>query len=248
MRCTCDHSVRTALRAAAERVRGMRCAVYRDADIEAIARVVMDGDPATRPVDGGKAAPAPFAVTNDVRALERALAEKTALIAQLTDKVRSQTILLDERMGTPCEQVAHESELADLTRLLADEREAHALTRDAHDRLARCRTAAPQPIETAPVNDKRGYIALMLDEEGVEGVEWLIGSPHIDRESGKPVRLCGNSGNYNRFPATHWIPLPDTAADVQREREATSRQAVADIAEDGLEAHPSWPLGAREFG
>jgi len=61
-----------------------------------------------------------------------------------------------------------------------------------------------QPIDTAP-DGPPGFIALEVDDNEIVGVEWLQGPVGSD---GK--RWCLNSHNRNSFPATHWIPLPDT--------------------------------------
>lgn len=61
------------------------------------------------------------------------------------------------------------------------------------------------PIDTAP-SGPPGFLGLTDDGEGgYDGIEWLQGPQLSDGRW-----LCVNSGNYTRFPATHWAPLPDT--------------------------------------
>ena len=75
---------------------------------------------------------------------------------------------------------------------------------EAATEIARLRAETEwRAIETAPTSDKRGFIAAIITDEGVEGIEWLSGVVESD---GK--RWCLNSGNRNSFPATHWLPIP----------------------------------------
>ena len=67
-----------------------------------------------------------------------------------------------------------------------------------------------QPISTAPTDPeilREGFLAAHIyrEEDGelvIDGVEWL-GALGPDG-----TRLCLNSGNYSKFPATHWMPMP----------------------------------------
>jgi len=63
-----------------------------------------------------------------------------------------------------------------------------------------------RPIKTAPTDREtlmNGFIAFSVVDGEIDGIEWL-GAPGNNR-----TRLCLNSNNYSKFPATHWMPLPE---------------------------------------